>query len=220
MIRFKASLLAADYGWLAKQAVEVEKAGIDGIQIDIMDGRYVPDITFGPGIVRAIRQAVYVHLEVDLMIVEPEKHIQAFADAGADRIILHLESCTHLHRHLDLVHEIGKKNGVAVAPGTPVSSLVSVLDVVDFIQIMTVNPGWGGQTLIPSQIEKIRKLRSILDDAGLSIPIGVDGGVYPDTVPLIVTAGAEELVSGTGLFNNEKTVRENLRLLRKSVPEK
>jgi ribulose-phosphate 3-epimerase len=217
MIMIEASILSADYARLGEQAREAEAAGVDAIQIDVMDGSFVPDITFGPGVVRALRPLVSVLLDVDLMIVEPERHLAAFVDAGADRLIMHREACTHPYRVLQSIRELGVEAGVAIGPGTPLSALEELLDLVDLIQIMTVNPGWGGQPFIHSQLDKIRRLRRTLDEHGLDIPIAVDGGIDTTTAPLVVSAGATVLVAGSSIYNDKASVAQNLAALRASL---
>jgi ribulose-phosphate 3-epimerase len=217
MVLVEASILSADYTRLGEQAREAEAAGVDAIQIDVMDGSFVPDITFGPGVVRALRPLVSVSLDVDLMIVEPERHLKAFADAGADRLIVHREACTHPHRVLRCVRDLGVEVGVAIGPGTSLSALEELLGLVDIIQIMTVNPGWGGQPFIHSQLDKIRRLRRMLDERGLDVPIGVDGGIDTTTAPLVVSAGATMMVSGSSIYNDKATVAENVAALRVSI---
>jgi len=217
MVAIEASILSADFARLGEQAREAEAAGVDGIQVDVMDGRFVPDITFGPGIVRALRPLVSVTLDVDLMIVEPEQHLAAFADAGAGRLIVHQETCPHLHRVLQSIRKMGVQAGVALNPGTSLSAVEEVLELADLIQVMTVNPGWGGQPFLHSQLDKIRRLRKMLDERGLDIPIGVDGGINLTTAPLVVSAGATVLVSGSSVYNNSAPVAENVAALRASV---
>jgi ribulose-phosphate 3-epimerase len=217
MVLVEASILSADFARLGEQAREAEAAGVDAIQVDVMDGSFVPDITFGPGVVRALRPLVSVTLDVDLMIVEPEKHLEAFVGAGADRLIVHWEACTHPHRVLRRVRDLGVEAGVAISPGTSLSALEELLDLVDLIQIMTVSPGWGGQPFIHSQLDKIRRLRCMLDERGLDICIGVDGGINPATAPLVVSAGATVLVAGSSIYNDEASVAENVAVLRASV---
>ena len=217
MVLVEASILAADFARLGAQAREAEAAGVDGIQVDVMDGRFVPNITFGPGVVRALRPLVSVTLDVDLMIVEPERHLAAFAEAGADRLIVHREACTHPHRVLQSIRELGVQVGVAIGPGTSLSALEELLDVVDLVQIMTVDPGWGGQRFLHSQLDKIRRLRHMLDERGLDIRIGVDGGINLTTAPLVVSAGVTVLVSGSSIYNDSATVADNVAALRASV---
>jgi ribulose-phosphate 3-epimerase len=216
-IKIEASILSADYARLGQQAREAEAAGVDAIQIDVMDGRFVPDITFGPGLVRALRPLLSVPLDVHLMIVEPEQHLAGFAEAGADRLIVHQETCPHLHRVLQSILDLGLEAGVSINPGTPLSVLEEVLSLANLIQIMTVNPGWGGQPFLHSQLDKIRRLRHLLNDHGLGLPIAVDGGIDPTTAPLVVAAGATVLVSGSSLYNDTATVVQNLALLRASA---
>ena len=217
MIVIEASILSADFARLGEQAREAEAAGVDAIQVDVMDGRFVPDITFGPGVVRALRPLVSLPLDVHLMIVEPERHLAAFADAGADRLIVHQETCPHLHRVLQYVRELKIAVGVAINPGTPLSVLEEVLHLADLIQVMTVNPGWGGQPFLHSQLDKIRRLRRMLDERGLDTPIAVDGGIDTTTAPLVVDAGATVLIAGSSVYNDKASVAENVAALRASV---
>ena len=217
MIVIEASILSADFACLGEQAREAEAAGVDVIQVDVMDGRFVPDITFGSGVVRALRPLVSLPLDVHLMIVEPERHLEAFADAGADRLIVHQETCPHLHRVLQYVRELKIAVGVAINPGTPLSVLEEVLHLADLIQVMTVNPGWGGQPFLHSQLDKIRRLRRMLDERGLDTPIAVDGGIDTTTAPLVVNAGATVLVAGSSIYNDRASVAQNVATLRASV---
>jgi len=217
MIAIEPSILSADLTRLGEQAREAEAAGIDGLQVDVMDGRFVPNITFGPLVVRALRSAVSVPLDVHLMIVQPEKYLEDFAAAGANRLMVHQEACRHLHRVLQSIHELGLEAALALNPATPLSTLEDVLDLTDAIQLMTVNPGFGGQPFIRSQVDKIRRLRQMLEERGLDIPIAVDGGIDPTTAPLVVEAGATVLVAGSSIFNTRASVAENIAALRASV---
>ena len=217
MIVIEASILSADFARLGEQAREAEAAGVDAIQVDVMDGHFVPDITFGPGVVRALRPLVSLPLDVHLMVVEPQRYLEAFVDAGADRLIVHQETCPHLHRVLQAIRELKAEAGVSINPDTPVSALKEVLDLVDLIQIMTVNPGWGGQPFIHSQLNKIRQLRHTLQERKLDIPIAVDGGIDATTAPLVVEAGATVLIAGSSLYNDKATVAENVAALRASI---
>jgi ribulose-phosphate 3-epimerase len=217
MIAIEPSILSADLTRLGEQAREAEAAGIDGLQIDIMDGRFVPNITFGPLVVRALRSVVSVPLHVHLMIVEPEKYLDDSAAAGADRLIVHQEACPHLHRVLQSIHELQVEAAVVLNPATPLSTLEEVLDLTDAIQIMTVNPGFGGQPFIHSQLAKIRRLRQMIDERELAIPIAVDGGIDPSTAPLVVEAGATVLVAGSSIYNSKASVADNIAALRASV---
>jgi len=217
MVIIEASILSADFARLGEQAREAEAAGVDAIQVDVMDGSFVPDITFGPGVVRALRPLVSLPLDVHLMVVEPQRHLEAFVKAGADRLIVHQETCPHFHRVLQCIRELNIEAGVAINPGTPLSVLEEVLDLTDLIQVMTVNPGWGGQPFLHGQLDKIRRLRRMLDERGLDIPIGVDGGISPTTAPLVVGAGATMLVAGSSIYNDRASVAENVAALRESV---
>jgi ribulose-phosphate 3-epimerase len=217
MIAIEASVLSADFARLGEQAREAEAAGVEGVQVDVMDGRFVPRITFGPPVVEALRSVVSAPLDVHLMIVEPERHLADFARAGANRLVVHQEACLHLHRVLQSIHELGAEAGVAINPSTPLCVLEELLDLTDVIQVMTVNPGFGGQPFIHSQVDKIRRLRQMLDDRGLQIPIAVDGGIDPRTAPLVVEAGATVLVAGSSIYNNKASVADNVAALRASV---
>lgn len=211
------SILAADYTRLGEQAQEAEAGGAEALQIDVMDGCFVPNITFGQGVVKAVRSVVSITLDVHLMIVEPERYLEEFAQAGADRLIVHQETCPHLHSTLASIQRLGVQAGVTINPGTPVNVLDEVLDMVDLIQVMTVNPGFGGQTFIHSQLDKIRRLRLKLDQAGSTIPIAVDGGIDTQTAPLVVDAGANVLIAGSSVYNQEASVAKNIAALRESV---
>jgi ribulose-phosphate 3-epimerase len=217
MVAIEASILSADFARLGEQAREAEAAGVDAIQVDVMDGRFVPDITFGPGAVRALRPLVRVPLDVHLMVVSPERHLSAFVEAGADRLIVHQEACLHLHRVMQSIRELGIEAGVSINPGTSLAVLEEVLDLVDLIQIMTVNPGWGGQPFLSSQLDKIRRLRKLLDKRGLDLSIAVDGGIDQTTAPLVVAAGAGVLVAGSSIYNDKAMVAQNVAALRASA---
>ena len=217
MIAIEASILSADFARLGEQARAAERAGVDAIQIDVMDGRFVPVITFGPGVVSALRSYVDLPLDVHLMIVEPERQLKPFAEAGADRLIVHQEATSHLHRVLQTIGELGVAAGVSINPGTPLVVLEEVLGLVDLVQIMTVNPGWGGQAFLHSQLDKIRRLRLMLSERGLDVPIGVDGGIDVTTAPLVVEAGATMMVSGSSIYNDRSPVLDNVKALKASV---
>jgi ribulose-phosphate 3-epimerase len=197
------SLLSADFGHLADEIASVERAGADWIHVDVMDGRFVPNITMGPGIVQAVRRATSLPLDVHLMIVEPERHLEAFADAGADRLTVQAEASTHLQRILSEIRRLGKRVGVALNPHTSEEAVRYVLGDLDQILVMTVNPGFGGQKFLPSTLPKIERLREAIERAGLRVDIEVDGGIAPGTARRVYAAGARVLVAGVAVFGAE-----------------
>jgi ribulose-phosphate 3-epimerase len=205
-VEISASVLAADFARLGEQVKEASEAGAERIHVDIMDGRFVPVITFGPAIVEAVRRSTKAVVEAHLMIVEPEKHIPDFAKAGADVIHVHQETCPHLHRVVQQIHELGKKACVVVNPATPLSTLEEILPDVDEVLIMTVNPGYGGQKFIASTLPKIAKLRQIIDERGLKCDLEVDGGVGPATAGAIAKAGANVFVAGVAVFQAKQGI--------------
>lgn len=192
------SLLAADFTRLGEQAAAVEAAGADWLHLDVMDGHFVPNISFGPLVIRALRPALRVPFDVHLMIAPCDPFIPAFAEAGADHIIVHAEAGPHLHRSLQLIRSLGKRAGVAINPGTPVEAVVPVLDLVDLVLVMTVNPGFGGQGFLRDQLGKIAQVRAMI--GGRPIALEVDGGITPETAPLAIQAGAGVLVAGTAVY--------------------
>ena len=183
-----------------------------------MDGQFVPNISFGPDLVKALAGTVKLKIDAHLMILEPERFLGRFAEAGAGRIIVHMESCQHICHTIQSIKELGIEAGIALNPGTPLSSLEEVLEIVDLVQIMTVNPGFGGQKFLKSQLRKIRSLRMILGDRGRQMPIAVDGGIHPETAPLVVQAGATILVAGSALFDGLRSVAQNMDKLRSCIP--
>jgi ribulose-phosphate 3-epimerase len=200
VVRIAPSILSADIGRLAEEVRVAEAAGADWIHVDVMDGRFVPNITFGPAIVHAVRAVTRLPIDVHLMVVEPERHLAAFAEAGADGLSVHVEASTHLQRTLHAIRELGKRAGVVLNPHTPEENLRYVLEDLDLILIMTVNPGFGGQAFLPGVVPKIRRVRELIDQAKHSIDLEVDGGIAPDTVRAVVAAGANVLVAGNSVF--------------------
>lgn len=214
-VRIAPSILSADFSRLGEQVAEAERAGADIIHIDVMDGRFVPNITVGPLVVRALRPVTRLPLHVHLMIVEPERHIDAFARAGADLITVHVETSPHLDRTLAQIREAGARPAVTLNPATPLVMIEEVLDQVDLILLMTVNPGFGGQEMIPSSPDRVRRLRRMLDERGLEgCSIEVDGGINEATIPEIVSAGADVLVMGSAIFGAEGGIAEAMGRMR------
>lgn len=211
------SILSADFARLGEQVAEAEAAGADRIHIDVMDGHFVPVISLGIPIVEAVRRVTRLPLDIHLMVSEPERQVDAFMEAGGDILNVHTEACTHLHRVIRRVRERGKQVGVCLNPATPLSAVEEVLEEVDQITVMTVNPGYAGQSFIPSVLGKVRRLRRLLDERGLSPHIVIDGGVNPETAPLCVSAGATVLVAASAVFNRRAPVAENLARLRASL---
>jgi len=197
------SILSADFGRLDEQIKDVVNAGADWIHVDVMDGVFVTNITIGPLVVEAARRATDVPLDVHLMIVRPEEHLEAFVRAGANLLTVHAEACVHLHRTLQRIRDLGIKTGVAFNPATPVSCLSPVLDLVDLVLIMSVNPGFGGQKFIPAVLPKIREVRRLIDTSGLNIRLEVDGGIGPSTSAAVLEAGADTLVAGNAVYGEK-----------------
>jgi ribulose-phosphate 3-epimerase len=198
------SILAADFGRLALEVEAVTKAGADWIHVDVMDGRFVPNISLGPPIVKAVRAATDLPVDVHLMIVEPERYVADFAKAGADVISVHVEASPHLHRTLSQIRDLGAKAGVVLNPHTPAESIQHVLELCDLILIMSVNPGFGGQSFIHGVLPKLAKLRSMLDERGLQAHLEIDGGISPKTAGAATDAGARVLVAGSAVFGAAK----------------
>ena len=216
-IKISPSILSADFSHLAEQVREAEDAGVDYIHVDVMDGHFVPNITIGPLIVKALRPITKLPLDVHLMIENPERYIEDFSKAGADIITVHQETCPHLHRTIQQIHDLDIRAGVSINPSTPVSTLDEIIAEVDLVLVMSVNPGFGGQSYISSCTSKIQKLREMLDRCGSSADLEVDGGVNVKTVSEVVAAGANAFVAGSAVFNDKQSVAENVRLLRDKI---
>ena len=215
MIKLAPSILSADFARLLEDVKKVEKAGCEYLHIDVMDGHFVPNITLGPGIVKSLRKDVNMVFDAHLMIENPDNYIKEFADAGCDIIVVHQEACTHLHRTIQNIKSHGIKAGVALNPATPIETIKYVLQDVDMVLLMSVNPGFGGQSYIPVVTEKIKELKALIDEMNLDIDIEVDGGVKPSNISEVVNAGANVIVAGSAIFNAGnideavKSLREN-----------
>ena len=215
MIKLAPSILSADFARLLEDVKKVEKAGCEYLHIDVMDGHFVPNITLGPGIVKSLRKDVNMVFDAHLMIENPDNYIKEFADAGCDIIVVHQEACTHLHRTIQNIKSHGIKAGVALNPATPIETIKYVLQDVDMVLLMSVNPGFGGQSYIPVVTEKIKELKALIDEMNLDIDIEIDGGVKPSNIAEVVNAGANVIVAGSAIFNAGnideavKSLREN-----------
>jgi ribulose-phosphate 3-epimerase len=216
-VRIAPSILSADFSRLGQHIAEAEAAGADLIHVDVMDGVFVPNITIGPLVVEAVRRSTKLPLDVHLMIVEPARHIEAFASAGANSITVHYEADHNLHSTLTHIKSLGCKAGVAINPHTPPTALMSIISIVDLVLVMTVNPGFGGQTFIADTMTKLNQIRALTTKIDHEIALEVDGGINMETAAIAVNAGADLLVAGSAIFNDKHSVAENIQNLRKII---
>jgi len=221
-IKIAPSILSADFSWLGNEILAVTKAGADYIHIDVMDGHFVPNLTIGPVVIQSIRRFTQVPFDVHLMIEPVDQFIESYVKAGANIITVHAEATTHLERTLQLIKSFGVKAGVSLVPTTPVWALEYVMDIVDLVLVMTVNPGFGGQAFIPSQLKKIQQLRAMIAKVGRPIDLEVDGGINPETAKQVIAAGADVLVAGSAIFggNTVKDYPMRISQLRGDAPVK
>jgi ribulose-phosphate 3-epimerase len=216
-IKLAPSILSADFARLGEQVAEATKAGADYIHVDVMDGHFVPNITIGAPVVASLRTWTHLPLDVHLMIEQPDRYISQFASSGANIITVHVEACSHLHRTVHLIKELGVKAGVSLNPATPLSSIEEIISHVDLVLIMSVNPGFGGQVFIPESLDKISHLRRMLDSNNLAIELEVDGGININNAPSIVEAGANVLAVGSSVFKAEEGISQSLQRMRKAI---
>ncbi len=216
-IQLAPSMLAADFANLEDAIAAVTRGGADQIHIDVMDGHFVPNITIGVPVVASLRQVTALPLDVHLMIMQPDRYLEAFIDAGANMVSVHVEVLPHLHRTVTQIKKLGAKAGVVLNPSTPVSALEEIAPHVDFVLVMSVNPGFGGQVFIPGSLQKIRNVRALLDRAGNTAPIEVDGGIDLTTVASVVDAGAEWLVVGNAIFGNRDAEKSAAAIKEKAI---
>ena len=213
-----ASILSADFTRLGQQITEAEKGGTDWIHVDVMDGHFVPNLTMGPFIVKACRQVTQLPLDVHLMVESPENLLEAFAEAGATNLTVHVETCPNLHRTLQTIRELGCKAGVVLNPATPVSLVEPVLHMVDLVLVLSVNPGFSGQTFLPEVLQKISSLRHHLDQINPNVWLEVDGGINTQTLPLVVEAGANVFVAAHAIFDHPAGIAAGIQQLRSHFP--
>ncbi|HSJ52234.1 MAG TPA: ribulose-phosphate 3-epimerase [Anaerolineae bacterium] len=216
-VKIAPSILAADFARLGAEVAEAEAAGADYIHVDVMDGHFVPNITMGPHVVKAVRRVTDLPLDVHLMIEAPERYLAGFAEAGANILTVHVETCPHLHRTVQQIKELGCRAGVTLNPATPAASLAEILRFVDLVLVMTVNPGFGGQHYIAGMEFKIGQVRAMLDGGGLQAELEVDGGIDPETAARVVRAGANVLVAGSAIFGAKEGIRSAIGRIRDAI---
>lgn len=219
MLKIAPSILSADFARLGEQIREADHGGADYIHLDIMDGHFVPNLTIGPPVVKALRPATQLPFDTHLMIENPERYIEDFAKAGADLITVQIEACVHLHRVIQQIQDLGIRAGVSLNPATPPESITEVLPDLDLVLVMSVNPGFGGQSFIERSVEKIARLRRRLDERGLSAELEVDGGINSSTIGAVVSAGADVLVAGSAIYQAPEGVGAAIRTLRRIAEE-
>jgi ribulose-phosphate 3-epimerase len=218
-IKLSPSILAADFARLGEQVAEAERAGADRIHVDVMDGHFVPNISIGPVVVQSLRPVTRLALETHLMISDPDLYLEEFAEAGSDALLVHWEGNNNLHRTVQRIKALGKRAGIVINPATPASVLEEILQDVDQVLVMTVNPGFGGQHFIPTTLPKIRRVRRMIDSIKAACDLEVDGGIDPTTAPLVVQAGANVLVAGSAIFNASEGITAAMQRL-KTAAEK
>ncbi|MBF8982195.1 ribulose-phosphate 3-epimerase [Lutibacter sp. B2] len=218
MVKISPSILSANFANLLEGIKDVEKGGVDLLHIDVMDGHFVPNITIGPVVLNSVKKVTKLPLDVHLMIENPDRYIEDFVKAGADIITVHIEACPHIHRTIQNIKSYGVRAGVVLNPGTSLHSIECILEDVDMVLIMSVNPGFGGQKFIPSSLDKISKLRKMINDKKLNIDIEVDGGIKLDNVKKVIEAGANVIVAGSAIFNTEN-IEETVKAFREKCNE-
>jgi ribulose-phosphate 3-epimerase len=211
------SIMTADLLRLGEQVAAAEQAGVNYMHLDVMDGRFVPNISFGVPVASALRKATTLPVDAHLMIVEPEKYVEQFVDAGADRVTVHVEACRHLHSTLKLIADAGAMPSVSLNPATPLVALEEVLPIVGQVLVMSVNPGFGGQSFIPLAIDKIRRLRAMIDERNPDCRLQVDGGIKASNIRRVIEAGADTIVAGSAIYNREQSVAESVAALREAL---
>jgi len=217
MIKIAPSILSADFACLGDQVREAEAAGADYIHFDVMDGHFVPNLTMGPLVVRAIRPLTRLPLDVHLMIEAPDRYLEDFARAGANILTVHQEASVHLHRTVQAIHKLDIRAGVAINPATPLVHIEEILPFIDLVLLMTVNPGFGGQAFIETMLPKIARLRKMIDDRGLECELEVDGGIGPETAGRVVAAGARVLVAGSAIFGSKEPIKTAIQRIREKA---